>query len=138
MFLLLAKGNISSVMAVRRPGIIALFDVDGTLTAPRKVKKNLLVDLGSMIVIISVFITSFLCIAFHIFSIRKVLVHFQVATPELLKFMGELRKVPDLLHEVKYLYITSFFFYICIPPTLTINLILLNTAGCYSWCCGRI
>ncbi|KAA0065428.1 phosphomannomutase [Cucumis melo var. makuwa] len=52
MFLLLAKGNISSVMAVRRPGIIALFDVDGTLTAPRK-----------------------------------------VATPELLKFMGELRKV---------------------------------------------
>ncbi|KAL0294446.1 UNVERIFIED_CONTAM: Phosphomannomutase [Sesamum radiatum] len=24
-------------MAVRRPGVIALFDVDGTLTAPRKI-----------------------------------------------------------------------------------------------------
>jgi hypothetical protein len=24
-------------MAVRKPGLIALFDVDGTLTAPRKV-----------------------------------------------------------------------------------------------------
>ena len=133
---MLAKGNISSVMAVRRPGIIALFDVDGTLTAPRKVKKILLVDLGSMNVIILVIITSFLCILFHIFSIRKVLVHFQVATPELLKFMSELRKVPDLLHEMKYLYRTSFFFYICIPPTINLN--LLNTAGCYSWCCGRI
>lgn len=31
-------------MAVRRPGIIALFDVDGTLTAPRKVKKNMFPD----------------------------------------------------------------------------------------------
>jgi hypothetical protein len=32
-------------MAVRKPGLIALFDVDGTLTAPRKVlislKKNI-------------------------------------------------------------------------------------------------
>lgn len=26
-----------SAMAVRKPGVIALFDVDGTLTAPRKV-----------------------------------------------------------------------------------------------------
>ncbi|KAL6290225.1 hypothetical protein ACE6H2_007735 [Prunus campanulata] len=26
-------------MAVRKPGVIALFDVDGTLTAPRKVLK---------------------------------------------------------------------------------------------------
>lgn len=40
MFFLLAEGNISSLMAVRRPGVIALFDVDGTLTAPRKVKKT--------------------------------------------------------------------------------------------------
>ncbi|PHT74886.1 hypothetical protein T459_22163 [Capsicum annuum] len=39
-------------MAVRKPGLIALFDVDGTLTAPRK-----------------------------------------VSTPEMLKFMQELRKV---------------------------------------------
>ena len=26
-----------SAIAVRKPGVIALFDVDGTLTAPRKV-----------------------------------------------------------------------------------------------------
>jgi len=29
--------NILSGMAIRKPGLIALFDVDGTLTAPRKV-----------------------------------------------------------------------------------------------------
>lgn len=29
--------NCNSVMAARKPGLIALFDVDGTLTAPRKV-----------------------------------------------------------------------------------------------------
>lgn len=47
MLFLLAEENILSLMAVRRPGVIALFDVDGTLTAPRKVKKKsplLLVD----------------------------------------------------------------------------------------------
>ncbi|KAG7026021.1 Phosphomannomutase, partial [Cucurbita argyrosperma subsp. argyrosperma] len=36
MLFLLAEVKISSLMAVRRPGVIALFDVDGTLTAPRK------------------------------------------------------------------------------------------------------
>jgi hypothetical protein len=29
--------NILSGMAIRKPGLIALFDMDGTLTAPRKV-----------------------------------------------------------------------------------------------------
>ncbi|GAB4844446.1 hypothetical protein Ancab_037810 [Ancistrocladus abbreviatus] len=32
-----AEGYRSSTMATRKPGLIALFDVDGTLTAPRKV-----------------------------------------------------------------------------------------------------
>lgn len=37
-FLILAwQERISTAMAVRKPGLIALFDVDGTLTAPRKV-----------------------------------------------------------------------------------------------------
>ncbi|XP_022159277.1 uncharacterized protein LOC111025689 [Momordica charantia] len=34
MMFLLAEESISSLIAVRRPGVIALFDVDGTLTAP--------------------------------------------------------------------------------------------------------
>lgn len=34
--------NILSRMALRKPGLIALFDVDGTLTAPRKVPHFLL------------------------------------------------------------------------------------------------
>lgn len=34
---LVLQKNILSEMAIRKPGLIALFDVDGTLTAPRKV-----------------------------------------------------------------------------------------------------
>ncbi|KAJ1392619.1 Phosphomannomutase, partial [Sesbania bispinosa] len=49
-------------MAARKPGVIALFDVDGTLTAPRKVS----ISPGTKDT---------------------------VATPEMLEFMQELRKV---------------------------------------------
>lgn len=33
----MSKGTFVAIMAARKPGVLALFDVDGTLTAPRKV-----------------------------------------------------------------------------------------------------
>lgn len=36
-FMKKVEGFAGYTMAVRKPGVIALFDVDGTLTAPRKV-----------------------------------------------------------------------------------------------------
>ncbi|KAF3666991.1 hypothetical protein FXO37_10229 [Capsicum annuum] len=86
-------------MAVRKPGLIALFDVDGTLTAPRKLDllylrrwsfrkqplsfPEVVVRCGS-IVYPSEFTNSSFVPSLNVY---------QVSTPEMLKFMQELRKV---------------------------------------------
>ncbi|KAJ1426873.1 Phosphomannomutase [Sesbania bispinosa] len=67
-------------MAARQPGIIALFDVDGTLTAPRKQFDMVLTYKSDLLYS---WITSIDC------SLLKC----KVATPEMLVFMQELRKI---------------------------------------------
>ena len=151
MLFLLAEGKISSLMAVRRPGVIALFDVDGTLTAPRKVKKNMFPDVSwsvgwwmlsyqYSVIVIWYFVPYCLCgVSFW----RKIFVKFQGATPQMFKFMEELRKVSDLLQwketSMQNIFLlSSFSFSPCKLEIYWSFLIFINTTGCYSWCCGRI
>ena len=72
-------------MAVTKPGLIALFDVDGTLTAPRKVLISLKKHCQRKIRINIKLV--------HPLKLTFLQFKFQAATPSMLEFIKELRKV---------------------------------------------
>lgn len=62
-FVVLMAENFCTAMAARKPGLIALFDVDGTLTAPRKVPISSLIRNVCLKALLLLFtVVEFLCL----------------------------------------------------------------------------